>query len=107
MTDNTSRRAFLKAMLGGAGVALLPARAMLQAAAAKAKPLNFVFFLVDDFGWMDIGANNPHCFYETPNIDRLQPDAVQHNDGQVSIACRCDQLVQRQALRPVQSGAAQ
>jgi len=81
MTDNTSRRAFLKAMLGGAGVALLPARAMLQAAAAKAKPLNFVFFLVDDFGWMDIGANNPHCFYETPNIDRLARSGMNFTNG--------------------------
>lgn len=32
---------------------------------------NFVFILVDDLGWMDIGANNPKCFYDTPNVDRL------------------------------------
>ena len=31
---------------------------------------NFVFFLVDDLGWMDIGANGS-SFYETPNIDKL------------------------------------
>jgi len=30
-----------------------------------------VFILVDDLGYMDIGANNPDCFYETPNINRL------------------------------------
>jgi len=35
-----------------------------------AKP-NFVFILVDDLGWADIGANNPQTFYETPNIDGL------------------------------------
>ena len=35
-----------------------------------AKP-NVVVFLVDDLGYMDIGANNPDCFYETPNIDKL------------------------------------
>ncbi len=38
---------------------------------AGEKPPNFLFILVDDLGYMDIGANNPRCFYETPNIDRL------------------------------------
>lgn len=33
---------------------------------ADSKP-NFVFFLVDDLGYMDIGANNPDTFYETPH----------------------------------------
>ena len=32
---------------------------------------NFVFILVDDLGFMDIGANNPDTFYETPSIDKL------------------------------------
>ena len=36
--------------------------------AANTQP-NFVVFLVDDLGFMDIAANNPNCFYETPNID--------------------------------------
>lgn len=36
---------------------------------------NFVFFLVDDLGWMDIGANGS-SFYETPNIDRLAKEGV-------------------------------
>ena len=36
---------------------------------------NFVFFLVDDLGWMDIGANGS-SFYETPNIDRLAGEGV-------------------------------
>ena len=81
MRDTTSRREFLKTVLGGAGAALLPAGALLRAAAAKKKPLNFVFFLVDDFGWMDIGANNPHCFYETPNIDRLARSGMNFTSG--------------------------
>ncbi|QDT08251.1 sulfatase [Planctomycetes bacterium K23_9] len=36
---------------------------------------NFVFFLVDDLGWMDIGANGS-SFYETPNIDKLADEGV-------------------------------
>ena len=28
---------------------------------------NIVFMLVDDLGYMDIGANNPHTLYETPS----------------------------------------
>ena len=34
-----------------------------------AKQTNFIFFLVDDMGWADIGANGSK-FHETPNIDR-------------------------------------
>lgn len=36
---------------------------------------NVVFFLIDDMGWMDIGANGS-TFYETPNIDRLASEGV-------------------------------
>lgn len=32
---------------------------------------NFIFLLADDLGYMDIGANNPKTFYETPAIDGL------------------------------------
>ena len=32
---------------------------------------NIVFILADDLGFMDIGANNPKTFYETPNIDSI------------------------------------
>jgi arylsulfatase A-like enzyme len=39
------------------------------------KQPNFVFILVDDMGWMDIGANGS-TFYETPNIDRLASEGV-------------------------------
>ncbi|TWT55603.1 Arylsulfatase [Thalassoglobus neptunius] len=42
---------------------------------------NFVFILVDDFGYMDIGANNPGTFYETPNIDRLAGEGVLFTQG--------------------------
>ncbi len=40
-----------------------------------------VFFLVDDLGYMDIGANNPDTFYETPNIDQLSKSGMRFTDG--------------------------
>lgn len=46
-----------------------------------AKPLNFVFILVDDLGYMDIGANNLNCFYDTPNIDRLARSGMRFTNG--------------------------
>jgi len=46
-----------------------------------AKPLNVVFVLADDFGWMDIGANNPDCFHETPNLDRLAATGMNFTSG--------------------------
>lgn len=42
---------------------------------------NFVFFLVDDLGYMDIGANNPKSFYETPNVDQLAREGVRFTNG--------------------------
>ncbi len=51
-----------------------------QSAAAE-KTINFVFFLVDDLGYMDIGANNPGCFYDTPNVDRLASSGMRFTNG--------------------------
>ncbi len=34
------------------------------------RPPNFVFILIDDYGWRDTGYNGS-TYYETPNIDRL------------------------------------
>lgn len=47
---------------------------------AADKP-NIVFILVDDLGCMDIGANNPRTFYETPNIDALAKRGMRFTDG--------------------------
>lgn len=49
---------------------------------AKAPPKpNIVFILADDLGYMDIGANNPKSFYETPNIDRLAAQGMRFTAG--------------------------
>ena len=56
----------------------------LSACTAKqiSEPMpNFLVILVDDLGYMDIGANNPDCFYETPNIDRLAQSGMRFTDG--------------------------
>ena len=42
--------------------------------------MNFVFFLVDDLGWADIGANGSR-FYETPNIDALSASGMRFTQG--------------------------
>ena len=42
---------------------------------------NVLFVLVDDLGYMDIGANNPATFYETPNIDKLADSGMRFTNG--------------------------
>ncbi|MGK0205794.1 MAG: arylsulfatase A-like enzyme, partial [Planctomycetota bacterium] len=52
---------------------------------AKVKPRgdapNVVVIVADDLGFMDIGANNPNCLYDTPNIDRLSRSGLRFTDG--------------------------
>lgn len=50
-------------------------------AAEASRPPNIVVILVDDLGYMDIGANNPSCFYETPHIDALADSAMRFTNG--------------------------
>jgi len=52
---------------------------------AADKP-NIVFILVDDLGYMDIGANNPQSFYETPNIDAFARRGTRFTDGYTACA---------------------
>ena len=60
-------------------IALLTAL-VSEASAVEGRP-NVVVFLVDDLGFMDIGANNPDTFYETPNIDALARRGVRFTSG--------------------------
>lgn len=60
-----------------AACAVLPAR---PAFAAAARPPNVVLFLVDDFGWSDLGCYGS-TFYETPNLDRFTRDSVRFTDA--------------------------
>ena len=45
-----------------------------------AKKTNFLFFLVDDMGWADLGANGS-TFHETPHIDRLAKSGMRFTQG--------------------------
>ncbi|HEX5106677.1 MAG TPA: sulfatase [Pirellulaceae bacterium] len=47
----------------------------LTAASAAERPANIVLFLVDDFGWSDLGCYGSE-FYETPKVDRLTLEGV-------------------------------
>jgi len=42
--------------------------------------MNFVFFLVDDLGWADLGCFGSE-FYETPNIDALAAKGMKFTQG--------------------------
>lgn len=44
------------------------------------KQFNFVFFLVDDMGMMDLGTYGS-TFHETPNVDRLAKTGMKFNYG--------------------------
>ncbi len=61
-----SRRAFLSA-----------APALVGAARER---LNFVFILIDDMGWRDLGCQGS-TFYETSNIDRLAAQGMRFTDA--------------------------
>jgi arylsulfatase A-like enzyme len=42
---------------------------------------SIVFFLADDLGAMDIAANNPKTFYETPHIDSIAASGMRFTAG--------------------------
>lgn len=71
-----NRRHFLKTM--GSMVAALSISGMSNPSAKK-KP-SFLFILVDDLGWTDLGCFGSH-FYETPNIDRLCKESMKFTNA--------------------------
>jgi len=64
-----SRREFLGVVGTTAALGLWARVISGQQDGAMRRP-NFVFFLIDDMGWTDLGCFGS-TFYETPNIDRL------------------------------------
>ncbi len=51
----------------------------------KKKP-NIVFFLVDDFGWSDLGCYGSE-YYDTPNIDKLAKEGMVFTDAYMMPTC--------------------
>jgi len=64
MTIRGSRRASAVLLIVAAGYGV-------ACGSADPAPPNVLVILADDLGYMDIGANNPETFYETPAIDAL------------------------------------
>ncbi len=56
---------------------------ILFTSCSKKKKQNFVFILVDDLGWTDLGYSGSK-FYETPNIDELSKISVQFTNAYAS-----------------------
>jgi len=77
-TNGTNRRNFLKTL--GLTAAAMAGAAPLLTASNDKKKLNFVFILVDDLGWRDIGAFGG-AFYETPHVDRLAKSGMRFTDA--------------------------
>jgi arylsulfatase A len=61
------------------GMLLLAGCVMLSCAAPK-QPPNFIFMLIDDMGWTDVGTFGS-TFYETPNVDRLADEGMRFTNA--------------------------
>jgi arylsulfatase A-like enzyme len=54
------------------------------AADANASKPNVVLIIVDDLGFMDVKANNPESFYDTPSIDKFAANGALFNNSYAS-----------------------
>lgn len=53
---------------------------------AQNEPPNFLFILVDDLGWADVGVNGS-TYFETPNIDKLATKGMLFTNGYAESMC--------------------
>jgi len=74
------RRTFSTGILLATAALLLPDG--IHASPPEKRP-SFVFFLVDDLGWKDLGCYGS-TFYETPNLDELAASAMRFTDAYTS-----------------------
>ncbi|MHC5026336.1 MAG: sulfatase [Planctomycetota bacterium] len=65
----------MRELLIVSALALVTAHSSAASGGGGDRP-NVVVILVDDLGFMDIGANNPATFYETPHVDALAASGV-------------------------------
>lgn len=71
--ETVKRRAIAPVLLALGILAIGSVESMARSAGAR-RP-NFVFILVDDLGWRDLGSYGG-AFYETPNVDQLAKDGA-------------------------------
>ncbi len=75
-----NRRLFLKKMISTATIAGLSGCIAKNNDNADLNSSNFLFILVDDLGWADLGCYGSN-FYETPNIDKLANQGVKFTNA--------------------------
>ena len=78
MARGLKRREFLQAIGAGAATLTLSRGVFAQPPAPRSP--NFVFILVDDLGWMDLGCYGS-SFYKTPNLDRLAASGMRFTNA--------------------------
>jgi len=76
--NNLNRRDFLK--VAGITTAAFVTGCSGQITSTKSRRPNFVFILVDDLGWTDLGCYGS-SFYETVNIDTLAAEGMRFTDA--------------------------
>jgi len=73
-----NRREFIKTI--SAGAAALAMQPALSLGKSNTRKLNFVFILIDDMGWPDVGCYG-NKFHETTNINRLAQQGMRFTDA--------------------------
>ena len=74
-----SRREFMTMTTAGLAAAVLSGYCGCNTFTKKRKP-NFVFILLDDLGWKDVGVYGS-TFYETPHINQLAEQGMRFTDA--------------------------
>jgi len=88
LNERLTRRSILaRLLIAGAGAAGLSAcgSSARSGPAHRPKP-NFLFILVDDLGWADLGCYG-NTFIETPIIDRLASEGMRFTDAYAAPVC--------------------
>jgi arylsulfatase A-like enzyme len=76
MSNNLNRRDFLRTIsAGAAALAVHGCGAWQLTSRSPGEKPNFVFILIDDLGWKDLGFMGSQ-YYETPNIDKLADQGI-------------------------------
>jgi len=73
------RRSFMKSVLAGTAVSVLPGCSTLYSGNAKARRPNFIIFLADDLGYGDLACyGNP--IIKTPHLDKFASQGMKFTD---------------------------